>query len=867
MNASERGNVDPPDATDCAFAQLGNCRVQPLALSLALGLALLAGRRALATQPVPVLETVFPAGAQIGKTVDLTISGKNITGLRAFQCSAPGVRGEILEGNRVRLMIPAETPPGLYDVWGVANSGISGPRAIFLGNRQELIETEPNESLPTASVVPLNVVINGRMDKGGDADHYRFEAGRGDRVVIECWAERIDSRLRPTLEVFDAAGHCLAVNRGYFGSDPLIDLRIPADGAYIVRVQDLILSGSPEHFYRLDIDTGPRVAFSLPSVVERGKTTRVTLFGWNLSRRDLPTTPAAELAAAERGSSLTATVSRASDASDSPYETYGFDHVDVEISAPQTTRGSLERLPRSAAQAVVEGFAYQLPGGHAPVAIGVTDVPVIRESADNHAPEFAQAIPCPCEVSGRLADPDERDWFAVQALRGEVLHLEVLADRIGSPVDAQLSVLNAVTREELVQFGDEVCNAGSGALSTNHLDPSGRWVVPGDGRYLIEIRNLADSAHANARRKYRLSVRREDPAYQLVAIPRADGASVLNVPRGGREAIDVVVLRQRGFDGPIRISAGELPAGVECPDVWVGLNVEQATVVVSAERNAEPSIGELRLEGHSDQAGRRPVQWATPVRTGSSIGSQRLVSRMPLAVAGDAPLGIVADGHEPMNHHLYGKLPVRHCPGGIVDVAVRVERADAGHQSAVKLIGIGLPATIRNVVAIIPTGAQQGALSFYLPPTLPVGKYSLAVAAETTVPTPHGKAENISVFSNAVILDVQPEAFIVETDPFACTQVRRGETIQVKYRVQRKNGFIGKLHTELAAPGRITVVTGLRGRGETFVGQTDRGMLQITVNDDAPLGRQPFLRLFTVGVVEDNPTFQGADLFPLEIVE
>jgi hypothetical protein len=337
--------------------------------------------------------------------------------------------------------------------------------------------------------------------------------------------------------------------------------------------------------------------------------------------------------------------------------------------------------------------------------------------------------------------------------------------------------------------------------------------------------------------------------------------------RGDRKALDVVVLRRRGMEGPIRISARDLPEGVECPDVWLGPEVDLATVVVSADRNAGPLIGELNLEGSSDLVGRRAVQWATAVRTGSPTDSHRLASRMPLAVRGESPLRIVVDGHEQLNHHLYGKLRVRHSPGGVLDVAVRIERADTSHQAPVKLIGIGLPAAIRNAVATIPAGAQQGQLSFYLPPALRVGKYSLSVAAETTIPTPDGKTESVAVYSNPVILDVQPAAFTVEIDPFAPTKVRRGETIQVKYGVQRKNGFIGKLHTELAAPGRVTDVVGLRGRGETFVGQTDRGMLQITVNDDAPPGRQPFLRFLTVGVLEDEPAYQGADFFPLEIVE
>src|SRR5213079_1351056 len=80
-------------------------------------------------------------------------------------------------------------------------------------------------------------------------------ARAGQRVVIECWAERLDSKLRAVLELEDEGGRRLASSRGYTGLDPL-----------------------------LDIDTGPRVESAWPNVVERGKTTRVTLFGRNLTR-------------------------------------------------------------------------------------------------------------------------------------------------------------------------------------------------------------------------------------------------------------------------------------------------------------------------------------------------------------------------------------------------------------------------------------------------------------------------------------------------------------------------------------------------------------------------------------------------------
>jgi hypothetical protein len=107
----------------------------------------------------------------------------------------------------------------------------------------------------------------------------------------------------------------------------------------------------------------------------------------------------------------------------------------------------------------------------------------------------------------------------------------------------------------------------------------------------------------------------------------------------------------------------------------------------------------------------------------------------------------------------------------------------------------------------------------------------------------------------------------VNVDPFGATQAKRGEVFQVPYNVRRLNGFIGKMHTELASPGVITDVPGLRGRGVTFVGQTDQGSIQIEVNGDAPLGRQQFLRLFTVGIVEDEPVFHGSRFLTLEITD
>lgn len=807
---------------------------------------------AVAEPPSPTLGTVFPAGAAAGTSAEVTLTGNALTGLRKLHSNIPGFHCELPDATHCRIKIPAKTPPGLYDLWAVCENGISAPRRFFVSHRQEQSESAPNDSLTTGAPVPLNVVVNGRIEQPGDVDYFRFDSRQGQRVVIECWADRIDSRLRAILEVFDNHGHRLAVNRGYYGVDPLIDFHVPADGAYIVKVHDLISTGGAEHYYRLDIDTGPRVASTVPNVIPRGRASRITVFGWNLAT-DTPTVAASEAA----GVAGPASAKVSGD----------LDQVEVEIPAALAQEKWPLPVGLAPAQVAFTGFAYHVPGSHASVAIGVSELPVVLDRADNHSPASAQLISCPGEVSGRLVEGDERDWFAIEAARGEVLYFDVLSQRISSPADLQLGIFNASGDQTLLELNDHVQNDGGATLPTAHLDPTGRWVVPANGRYLIMVRNLIGGSAADPRRSYRLSVRRAEADYQLVFVPGSATPLGLNVRRGGRELFDVLALRKRGMNDAIRVSAAGLPTGIDCPDIVLGPGVDRATMAVSADASVAAHLTALNLEGFAESVGRRPVRGSTVVRAGAPNGWSRLTSEIPLSVSGDAPVRVTAAIQDMLDHQLYGTLRMRFSPGSVLDVAVTMEHRHPQHRPAARLIGIGLPPAIRNQAVVIPAGEQTGNLSFYLPPTLAVGQYSLAIAAETTVPAADGKSETVTVCTNPVTFTVEPAAFLVEVDPFAPRKLKRGETVQLKYSAERRNGFIGKIHTELAAPGVVTNVPGLRGRGESFVGQSDHGTLQIVVNGDAPLGAQPFVRLFSVGVLEDQPVFQGAGLFPVEIVE
>jgi len=838
--------------------------------TMALLLSLTHGAYSVAESANPVLNTVFPAGGQAGSRVEVQLTGSEITPITTLTSSAPGITFQKLDKQRIRITIPATTAPGLYDVRSWSPAGLSSARTFAVGRRPECLEQEAESG--TQQPLPLNTVVNGRISKGGQIDTYRFQARRGQRVVIECWAERIDSRLRSVLEVYDDNGRRLAVNRGFVGRDPLLDFSAPRDGVYHIRVFDLIYSGSDDHVYRLVIDTGPRIAFCIPAVIQRGQTQRVSLYGWNLHQ---PPSSAPISTADSAGSESSAERPAASsNATQTDSSKSRFDRLEVDIRPPGRDGSPRTALRLRPSQISLDGFAYQHPEAQSPLHIGLTDVPVYQDRADNHAASRAQPIDFPCEISGRLAEPGERDWFAVNVRRGEVLWIEVFGDRIDAPLDPDVTLLDAAGTRELAHFHDDVRNLGGKRFPSRHLDPSGRWVAPADGRYLILVRSLTGSLEHEPRRLYRLSVRREEPAFDLCVVPRRDAPSALNVQQGGRAILDVLAFRRRGLTGSIRVTAEDLPQGIECPDVWLGPGVNTAPLVITASKTAAAYNGELRLVGHATAAattasGAVEVQAATVVRDGLPNGWSRITDNVPLAVSGQSPVRIIADGHETRKHHLYGEMQVRHSPGGILDVAVQIERRSED-RAPVRLFGVNLPPLIRNCTTTIPAERDKGYISFHLPPTLPIGRYTIAVRAETTISvTPDAepskrKTQGVTLFSNPVTFDVSPPAFVVEIDAEAPREVQRGKRVQIKYTARRINGFINKIHTELAAPDEVL---GLRGRGVTFVGQTESGTIQIVANADARLGRQQFLRLYAVGVVEDQPVYHGSCFLNLSVVE
>lgn len=225
------------------------------------------------TLPLPRLLTLQPMGGQAGTSVEVTITGEHLENIESLLVSSPHLQAQPVPGeeNRFLVTIAADAPAGVHDARVLCRLGVSSARAFSVSRLTELSRTRPNSSLETALELPMGSVCNATMTKRA-VDFYRFQAVKDRRIVIDCAAVGLDSRLTPVLALADAEGRDLKVNRT---GGPL-DFTPPADGTYVIKVHDLTYQGGERHFYRLALQEAPADA---PLPVQ-ARTQTVSAMSW-----------------------------------------------------------------------------------------------------------------------------------------------------------------------------------------------------------------------------------------------------------------------------------------------------------------------------------------------------------------------------------------------------------------------------------------------------------------------------------------------------------------------------------------------------------------------------------------------------------
>ena len=695
--------------------------------------------------PIPQLKSVFPCGARQGTSVEVETGGGNLEEASKLYFNHPGITAAVQPNPKggaahFKVNVAKEVPVGDYDVRVIGKYGISNPRTFTVGDCEEIKETEPNDTRAKANRVPLNCIINGSVSPAEDIDWYVFPAKKGQRVLIECQAWRIDSRLDGTLTLYNNEGKEIVASQDENirdqKRDPFIDFDVPADGDYYLKFADFMYNGGGEYFYRLSVGTRPYVDFITPTGAKPGTTAAITFYGRNL--------PSGEKTGVHvKGRPLEKVVRQIT--------------VPDDVEAMSSLRYTeLLRPPTSR----IDGMEVRITG-----AAGVSnarmlvfsDGPELLEQEPNDKPEQAQRLAVPCAVTGQFSAPKDVDHYVFSAKKDEKFSIDVSSERINSPADPDMEITDAQGKI-VASVQDTGENIGQLRFSTSTRDIVYTFTAPKDGDYTLHLEHVYSQVQGGEQYQYRLEIRKDPaPDFRLVCSPTHDiHIDSHCVYQGGRQRLDVLVWRMNGHDEPITVEAKNLPPGVTADPIVIGHGVKWGTLIVTAASDAPIGEGEIEIVGTAPRDKEKLVRKARGGvivwDTVNTPGISRVTRSIVLAVREKTPFSVTASPKE---------FTIKQ--GDPINLTVTAARR-ADMPSAIQLNGSGieLPAGITIPTTTINVGQTETKVAIATTDKLKEGVYSFIINSESQVPDGDKKIRCIYP-SNPIKITVEPKTAKVTT--------------------------------------------------------------------------------------------------------
>ncbi len=661
-------------------------------------LLLLLAAPARAELPHARLDRIFPLGGAAGSTVELQVQGKDLDGLTALHVDRPGFKADLLKPNLFRLTIPGDALPGTVEVRTVGAFGISAARLFAVQKGlTEVHEKEPNDTPLQAQKVPLDCVLNGTSDGDGD-DYFRFTARKGQRIAVDCQALRLDSTLRASLVLSDAAGKELARSRPYHQrTDPLLDFIAPAAGDYVLGLHDATYAGGLP--YRLVLSTRPHIENVFPPALGAGQTATLAVLGRNLPGGK----PSSAGKVLDRDLDV---LSLPFTAPKDPLSRLRFPFL-VHPSAPAATMRGFQQWPKGLQNALN------------PVTLVHAGAPVTVEKEPNDSAATAQPLTLPTVLCGRFDRPGDADWYRFTAKAGEQVRIDLLCERLELPGDPFVLIQDEKGRE-LAQLDDHGININ--ALAQYNRDPVGVFTAPATGTYRLLVQDRY--GQGGPRYQYVVHLGKPEPDFYPVAIhPSNPDPTCPLVRAGGSDHLEVC-LNRRNLPGSVVITAHDLPPGVTCPPIHVSPQTEFASVVFTAAADARPWQGPVRLEATALVAGKKLTREVRPVQRRwaiANVSTSRLCRQLCLAVRPGASYGL--------------KLPdtATVAAGASVEIPVSVRRA-GDFKGKLQLTGLNLPPGFSLAATDLPAGKDAVTVKLSVAGNVPPGTYSVVLRGDAQVP-------------------------------------------------------------------------------------------------------------------------------------
>jgi hypothetical protein len=470
-------------------------------------------------------------------------------------------------------------------------------------------------------------------------DRYRFWARQGQQLVmavearqlIPYLADAVPGWFEATLTILDSRGKEMASAERYrFHPDPVIHFAVPQNGEYLVEIHDSIYRGREDFVYRMTIGELPFVTDIFPLGGPAGSKTTVALKGWNLPTNELT--------------------------------------LDNTGKAPGVYFISASK----------DGKISNL------VPFAVDALPECHEQEPNDSPETARTVALPIIMNGRIDSPGDCDVFRFQGHAGEKIVAEVVARRLGSPLDSTLKLTDAAGKQ--LAFNDDFDDKASG-LETHHADSYLAATLPAEGVYFVHIGDAQQQGGPDF--AYRLRISGPRPDFALRVVP-----SSLNVRAGMSVPATVFALRKDGFTNAIELHLKDGPPGFSLSGARILENGDKAQFTLKAPPQAGKKPVALTLEGSAIVAGQEIVHPAVPAEDMMQAFAYRhLVPAQELAVAvAGSPRPFASDAIKVLS-----ATPVKIPAGGTASVRIATPSGAFADRFDLELNGAPDGITIQSV--------------------------------------------------------------------------------------------------------------------------------------------------------------------------
>ena len=202
---------------------------------------------------MPFITSVFPPGGTVGEEFKPVLQGWNL-GLAKLR--VPGT----------------DAAPGIHYVAADRGDMLSNYIPFVLDTLPEC--NEQKNPIAGMQKITLPMIVNGRIEKPGDEDIYRFSVDEGSTIVAEIHARRLDSPLDSIIYLTDDNDQVIAFNDDHSDpgsglnthhADSYLRVKLPEAGTYRLHLTDTARQGGDAYTYRLRLSS-PRPDFELRTV-------------------------------------------------------------------------------------------------------------------------------------------------------------------------------------------------------------------------------------------------------------------------------------------------------------------------------------------------------------------------------------------------------------------------------------------------------------------------------------------------------------------------------------------------------------------------------------------------------------------------